>query len=286
MLNTLKTLTRKSLNRLGYQISRLPVKSPPPPAPTERRIATAHYHGQPFQCFLDDCIGEYILTGKGWDNQLASILSQLGEQHKTGDIVEIGANIGASFVPIAKQFPQFQFHCVEPVPAFYTLLEYNAAHSNSNNLHLYPIAVSATVGEQIEIHTQIGTAGAIAEYDGHQNLGAKIFTSTTIDEQFADQTIQLLKIDVDGFEHQVLHGAKNTLQRCQPWIFMEFHAHLMDKMGTDPHTITSQLQQAGYNYIYAWDNVGKEIGLITDFAALIQQARATHCYLDILLQCR
>src|SRR5438270_13785334 len=94
MLNAIKTLIKTGLAQVGYSISR--TNHGKAKDRQFRKIVNAYYKGQCFKCFLGDCISDFILTGRGWDNQLEEILNKIVSTHKEfmGNVIEIGANIG------------------------------------------------------------------------------------------------------------------------------------------------------------------------------------------------
>ena len=56
-----------------------------------------------------------------------------------------------------------------------------------------------------------------------------------------------IKIDVDGFEGEVLRGARETLRRFRPTILIELEPCLCDVPGHEPfEEIPGLLAQAGY----------------------------------------
>ena len=283
-MNWIKSILKKGFNRVGYNITRINKKASGfTPHVTERQIVNAYYKGHCFKCFYGDYLCESILAGRGWDNNLEGILKSLSVAHSQGDIIEVGANIGASLIPIACQFPNFNFHCVEPIPDFFALLKANAESFQVKNVELYNVALSSKEGQQIEIHTQVGTAGALPQYDIHTPVGVSRLQTATVDSLFSDKDVRFFKLDVDGFELEVLKGAVKTLTRYMPDCFVEFHTKIMYKLSINPKDVTDFFENLGYNSITIYEG-GEFIKKTTSYNEVRQIADAARYYIDILLQ--
>lgn len=55
-----------------------------------------------------------------------------------------------------------------------------------------------------------------------------------------------LKIDVEGFEEEVLRGAGAVLKRCRPVVFLELHGGLIRTRHRSAEAVLDLLEQAGY----------------------------------------
>ena len=263
------------LHSQGYGVIKLnPIR--------EREVYHAYYHGDCFQCIKGDPLTEDVLKGKGWDNQVPEILNNLTPEE--GIVLEIGANIGASILPHSAHYPHLKFFLFEPVPAFYQLLKNNHKTFNKkNNVKINNLAFSSKVGETIEINVGLGTAGKtkLAQYQMADTTLQ--LTTTTIDEQFQQEKVRLIKLDVDGHELGILKGGKNLLQKTHPALFIEFAPRVMNDVGQDPQETTTFLQELGYNHIRMWDHDAKFLGETNDWNKLINEAKHTPHYLNILV---
>jgi len=60
-----------------------------------------------------------------------------------------------------------------------------------------------------------------------------------------------LKIDVEGLELEVLHGALRTLHRYRPGILVEVHGASREQKAARVRSLTALLQRLGYSLIHA-----------------------------------
>jgi FkbM family methyltransferase len=142
---------------------------------------------------------------------------------KPGDLViEAGANIGAETLALAKIVgPTGQVLAFEPQPEYMTLLRENTGHlrnvvrfydglgSKRGELQMSPIP--------LDVMHAPGWCPAIREASAPSarfDVGVQ-----TIDS--LGKNPALIKVDVDGVEHEILKGAEQTIARCRPLIYVE-----------------------------------------------------------------
>jgi FkbM family methyltransferase len=56
-----------------------------------------------------------------------------------------------------------------------------------------------------------------------------------------------VKIDVEGFEHEVLSGARELLESCRPVLFLEVHSAMLRARGRTPEQIFEMMRSMGYS---------------------------------------
>jgi FkbM family methyltransferase len=140
-------------------------------------------------------------------------------------VVDVGANIGifaclgASRLPAGSRLTAF-----EPVPANLELLRRNLDQNGvAERVTVEPVAVGSESGETT-IHLAAGSgnhslAAGVTRGSG-TSLPVKV---TTLDEYFGTgSSVDLLKIDVEGFDGFVLRGAARLIQERQPTLLVEF----------------------------------------------------------------
>jgi FkbM family methyltransferase len=141
-----------------------------------------------------------------------------GADGKGGVMFDVGAHTGETALALALEFPAVTIHAFEPVQAIYNQLQ--------ENCRKYPNIVChhAALGAKSETRTialRSGEIGCTMNQMSHlagKNTPSKLQETVTIlqlDEvcrQFSVSQIAFLKIDVEGFELEVLRGAMEMLK--------------------------------------------------------------------------
>lgn len=135
--------------------------------------------------------------------------------------VDVGAHKGAVLTAFCDSSLNIgEAHLFEPNPDSFKVLQRVAATAfHRRSLNLYPVAVGEQVGTVImqTADTMTKVVQAVenaADASSLPNSNAFIAPCTTLDEcrgRFTDGHISILKIDVEGFEAQVLRGAAQLL---------------------------------------------------------------------------
>jgi FkbM family methyltransferase len=148
----------------------------------------------------------------------------LGQFIKTGDtIADVGANIGTHAVAFANLVgPAGIVHAFEPQRRLFLMLSGNVALNALDNVFCHQVAVGDATGDIL--------IPQLPPADTHFNFGAVPLASPaaaresvrkiTLDSLKLEKC-QVIKIDAEEMEAQVLAGARQTVQRCQPILYVE-----------------------------------------------------------------
>jgi FkbM family methyltransferase len=140
---------------------------------------------------------------------------------RPGDtVIDVGANVGALTVAMARLVgPTGRVIAFEPQPETASLLERNAAQNGLDNVEIHRCAAGDKLREVIAMPN-------LAEV-GHKNYGGvalgkgeRSVTTETIDDMKLE-SVSFIKIDVEGMERQVIKGARETIKRCRPFLYVE-----------------------------------------------------------------
>jgi len=172
---------------------------------------------------------------------------------KKGFYIDVGAN-DPVIDSVTKAFYDAGWHGIniEPVTEWFNKLQ--EARSNDTNLKL----ACGTKKGQNTIYDVVGTGLSTMDKsiaDKHANEldfeikkeKIKVDSLTNICKQHANQDIHFLKIDVEGFEMQVLKGL--DLKKIRPWIIV-VEATLPNSQIEDYGKWESILTNGQYNFVY------------------------------------
>jgi len=153
-----------------------------------------------------------------------------------GDVCfDIGANIGIYSVIFSKLSGQdTNTHSFEPVAHIRNRLTMNAKLNGFDDIHVNAFALGATPEttnmNQVKEGVFRGGTSSFLKNENWQSLSESDFEAVPVEIKTLDsyasnknlKKINFLKIDVEGFEWNVLQGAQETLKRFKPHILMEY----------------------------------------------------------------
>ena len=135
-------------------------------------------------------------------------------------VLDIGANIGNHTLYYVNECNAKHVYCFEPIKDTFEVLKRNIEINNiSKRVDLFNFAVGDGIGKATISHYDTDNIGGTSiELDDMGNIEVK-----SIDGLDINETIGLVKIDVEGFEISVIKGMMNTLKRHRPFITIEIN---------------------------------------------------------------
>ena len=149
--------------------------------------------------------------------------------------VDIGANIGSTALAWTQTLKAGKIYAIEPHPETYLSLLRNIEINGVNNT-IYPRQLA--VGEHDgKVVLTISDQGTMAMRPGHYKWRGReiVVRSITVDSFTKEEeidSIDILKIDIEGFEAEALGGAEETLNITKR-VVLEYHSPELRKQCLD-----------------------------------------------------
>jgi len=184
-----------------------------------------HERGHKMAIFANDhigiCINQLGIYEREELEYLSDFLSSVRGTLLNGIVLDIGANIGNHslyFSDLFKEVISF-----EPHPDTYKLLEFNTSFRTNIRTHNFGLGDARETVALHENPTNLGGSSIESESDNHNN--SLEISLQKLDDFVNDlQRIDLIKMDVEGYESKVIIGGKNTIKKHQPIILFEQYA--------------------------------------------------------------
>jgi len=137
-------------------------------------------------------------------------------------VIDVGANRGQFALFAARHFAAAELHCFEPLPEARRSLEIALRHDRER-LHVYDVAVGAVSGHRVfNVSTSDDSSSLLAptrvqteRFPKTELAERRTVRVCRLDEILAPQALNrpcLLKLDVQGYELEVLRGADGLLE--------------------------------------------------------------------------
>lgn len=88
--------------------------------------------------------------------------------------------------------------------------------------------------------------GPNVEFAGEQRLPVTVSTLDTVLEERGVDRLDLIKVDVEGYEPAVLRGAARSIERFRPALLVEIEDRHLAKFGADGTTVVDLMRAHGY----------------------------------------
>ena len=209
--------------------------------------------------FAYDHIGMEVNNfGRYEEDILDGVMSFLEKKFhiKTFDcVIDVGANIGNHSLFFSNKAQEVLSY--EPNPKTFELLKINAGLSN--NISIFNYGLSDQTSQKILIENNFNIGNSFIEStedsiknDGYPRYKIDLSTLDSIDE-LLEKNIDLIKIDVEGYELEVMLGGMNLINNNKPTILFELNKETIVRKNQN---IQKFLKKHGYQlysvseYIY------------------------------------
>jgi FkbM family methyltransferase len=171
-------------------------------------------------------------------------------------VLDVGAHAGQFAKLFGHLAPRGRVYAFEPSAYARSILEPALALNGRRNVRVIAAGLSDAPGELV-LHTPLKRSGALGFGTAHLGLpvgGAAAHDQTvpliTLDGFAVLETLSrldLIKIDVEGWEMRALKGGEATIARFRPAIFLEADAAMLARAGDTPAALFDWLGALGYS---------------------------------------
>lgn len=169
-------------------------------------------------------LAKILLQRNGFEPKMVRLFQTLIKDSDT--VIDIGANIGCTsllFGELAQQVVSF-----EPSPSTFALLSQNIARSQLPNIELYNCALgSSKMTSQITYAKSNRSGGFVANKTtikiDHITEKIQVEKLDNLIQELNINQVDFIKIDVEGFELEVIKGAIEVITKFQPIVVLELN---------------------------------------------------------------
>lgn len=165
-------------------------------------------------------------------------------------VFDVGANCGLFSALCAQKFPAATIHAFEPAKALQPILALNCS---SDNIAVHQLAVGER-NERVKLYVNPNSQqtnslqlSSVEAFLAPDKVETELTDCVAVDSFVAENAIDpidVLKVDVQGFEGAVLRGARTALKEVQ-YLFVEMS--WLDPEGV--HRILPAVENYGFNHV-------------------------------------
>ncbi len=164
--------------------------------------------------------------------------------------LDIGANIGLMSSIASKIVgAEGKVLSVEANPKTIEILQHNLALNHAENVSIFPFALGSEKGNATLYENWNVNRGGASLLSQDQQEGIDVPVEK-LDDIFENDKIDLIKIDVEGFELEVLKGGIELLKKQLPVLIIEVSEQRENEAGVSPEEIADFVRSLGNYKLY------------------------------------
>lgn len=198
-----------------------------------------------FIIFPNDGIGGHLKSGRLWEPHFKDVIDHFINENDT--VIDCGANFGYNSILMGKRIG---FHgklfVFEPQRIVFQQLCGNLILNNIFNANAYQFALGENDGLTsmfpINYEKSWVNIGDLSIGQGGEEV--QMMKLDNILEIV--NTVDFIKLDVQGYELEVIKGAKQILSEFKPHLFVEIEDHQLAKFKISREKLIAEIKSFGY----------------------------------------
>lgn len=206
------------------------------------------YNGVRLKADISDYIGYCLYFG--FKDEALEKLIKLAQPGNV--VLDIGTNIGSTLLQFAKKIGENgKVYGFEPDAQNYNACLVNINLNSLHNVEVFNIGLGDETGTfTLVVDTETNRGGNRISLSNENNKNNSKIHVERLDDWIKDKNlsrIDLIKIDVEGFELNVLKGAEETIKKHTPVLFIELDDNNLKAVGNSASELIKFLENLGYS---------------------------------------
>ena len=158
--------------------------------------------------------------------------------------VDVGGNIGSFMWQFAHKCSKVIIF--EPIPRLNQVIEDSITFNRATNIEL----IKKALGDHLSTVRMLdnNNSSVVNEYDDSRTLNVEI---STLDRELKHlNSIDFIKIDVEGFELKVLRGGAEIIRKHKPVLLVELHLGFIENYGESYKDVIDWIESLNYSIRY------------------------------------
>jgi FkbM family methyltransferase len=220
-------LLARAVGRMGWLrrgIRERLVRVVGPRSRDSRRTFEIELHGYRYRGTLGNWLDRNLYVYGGYEQELQELLRRLSDSGCSGPIADVGANVGVHSLFASRHFARV--HAFEPYAPVRERLVHAVRENGIENIVVHEVALGSEDGEWpffAPPDANLGTGSFVKDHSVANSLHPSRLRVVNGDDYFDANVgrVDALKIDVEGYEVEVLRGLCRTLRECRPAVIIE-----------------------------------------------------------------
>jgi FkbM family methyltransferase len=197
----------------------------------------------------DNAVSSSIINGWQYEPYIFEFIIKNNISTTGKEVIDIGANNGSFAVDFAHLVgDKGSVHSFEPQRIIYYQLCGNVFINGLDNVYCHNIAIGDSE-EEIKIqkpnYFQYGNVN-FGDVKVGNIEGESVLVKQSRLDSFDFNDLAFIKIDVQGYELNVIKGAEKTIEKHRPYLFVEFEDDLLQEAGTSEKELQEKIESLGY----------------------------------------